>query len=112
MPRFIVLQHTQDENRHFDLMLEEGEALLTFSFEEFPSPGMSCKSLFDHRLDYLDYEGEISGGRGSVRRVESGSFDCSRHLPDCIHVSLRGSRLAGDYRIIQGDDDGWTLESE
>ena len=112
MPRFVVLKHTQDEGDHFDLMLEEGETLLTWSFDEFPAAGISCKCLFNHRLRYLDYEGEISDGRGVVKRVESGTFDMIARMPEAFHITLRGKQLQGNFCLVQSDEDTWTLEAE
>ena len=112
MPRFVVLKHTQDEGEHFDLMLEEGETLLTWSFDAFPESGLTCKCLFDHRLRYLDFEGDIGGSRGSVARVESGTFDMIARMPESFHIALRGARLRGNFRLVQSDEDVWTLTAE
>ena len=40
------------------------------------SPAKTCRPgrSPDHRRMYLDYEGEVSGQRGSVRRVDSGTY--------------------------------------
>ena len=74
MPRFVILQHETDAGSHYDLMLEVGGVLKTWSLSEPPEADreVACKSLPDHRLAYLDYEGPISGGRGSVTRLGSG----------------------------------------
>jgi hypothetical protein len=77
--QYVILEHTIDGVRHFDLLLEvEGqERLRTLQLERWPlNAGESCKfsELPPHRRIYLTYEGEISGGRGRVRRVESGSW--------------------------------------
>jgi hypothetical protein len=37
--------------------------------------------LANHRRAYLEYEGEISGNRGRVSRIEEGTYQIS-HLPD------------------------------
>ncbi|HUU43910.1 MAG TPA: DNA polymerase ligase N-terminal domain-containing protein [Planctomycetota bacterium] len=112
MPRFVVLEHTRDSGSHFDLMLEEGGALLTWSFEGFPATGMSCRCLFDHRLRYLDYEGDIGGGRGTVKRVDSGTFDMLARMDDCLYITLRGERLRGNHRLTKSTGDDWTFEAE
>ncbi|MCB9893387.1 MAG: hypothetical protein H6839_02945 [Planctomycetes bacterium] len=77
--RFVILEHTVNGEAHYDLMLEvEGqEKLRTFQLARWPlSVGESClcRRLDDHRRAYLDYQGEVSGGRGVVRRVESGTW--------------------------------------
>ena len=82
VPRFVVLEHDYPDV-HWDLMLESvaesDEALATWSLAPQPlSPGgfrCPAKRLPDHRKRYLDYEGEVAGSRGSVRRVDAGTFD-------------------------------------
>ena len=78
MTRFVILHHRLppggDRQSHWDLMIEcEGE-LLTWALDESPklNSRISAIELANHRLDYLQYEGPVSGGRGDVRRVESG----------------------------------------
>jgi hypothetical protein len=60
-------------------MLEQGEDLLTLALERLPpatQPGetttLNAQRLPNHRRAYLDYEGEVSEGRGSVRREAAG----------------------------------------
>ncbi len=81
--RFVVLFHSGIEdaehrtaNDHWDLMFECGEVLLSWAVEEMPSRGklLNAIRLTDHRLAYLEYEGPISGNRGSVSRVLSGVY--------------------------------------
>jgi len=75
MPRFALLRHDSPRGRHWDLLLEFGPVLRTWELTELPRPGreMVCRALPDHRPVYLDYEGPISGGRGSVVREEGGA---------------------------------------
>lgn len=77
--RFVILKHSVNGAAHFDLMLEvEGqEKLRTWQLARWPlNVGESClaRQLDDHRRAYLEYEGEISGGRGVVQRVASGEW--------------------------------------
>ena len=78
MPRFVVLEHDYPDV-HWDLMLESGEKLEAWSLppHTLPLGAFRClaKRLPDHRSRYLDYEGEISDGRGSVQRIDAGIFD-------------------------------------
>lgn len=75
MPRFVVLQHDWPQ-LHWDLMLENGANLRTWRLAEAPRPGNSIAlvRLPPHRSIHLDYEGPVSGNRGTVRRVLSGSY--------------------------------------
>ncbi|MFM8735901.1 MAG: hypothetical protein ACKOC8_11985 [Pirellulales bacterium] len=112
MPRFILLEHTgapdDPAGRHFDLLLEAGEACRTWRLPEIPSPGgppVTAVELAPHRLTWLDHEaGEVSGGRGFARRVERGDFRVSASdLPDIMqatHLSL----------VISGSDSPQVLQ--
>lgn len=76
MPRFVILEHDYPE-RHWDFMVESGEVLWTWRLPEPPAVGrepMAAVRIADHRLAYLEYEGPISGGRGSVHRWDEGFF--------------------------------------
>jgi hypothetical protein len=85
--RFVVLRHTvpaaQGES-HFDLMLERTglDGLITYRSVRWPiTETVTLTRLNNHRRAYLEYEGEISGGRGWVRRVAEGQYsvDSPRH---------------------------------
>ena len=82
LSRFVLLEHTghpdDPEGRHFDLLLEQADACKTWRLADIPrveGPAVVSTQLRDHRLVWLDrLEGEVSGGRGFARRVESGSY--------------------------------------
>ena len=76
VPRFVILEHDFPEP-HFDLMLEDGDALRTWRLPAMPGIGkiLFAPELPRHRLLYLDYEGPVSGDRGSVVRRASGSYN-------------------------------------
>lgn len=116
MPRFVILRHELPEHApasslrsarasHFDFMLEQEGALWTWALDDFPSTeaAIPAERLADHRLAYLDYEGEVSGGRGTVRRVEWGEFFWAPHPTAgpvsaqmrTLRLELRGQRLRG-----------------
>jgi hypothetical protein len=68
--------------------------------------------LPDHRLAYLDYEGPISGGRGSVRQRERGSYDWLWDSSDGLAVRLAGERLRGVVRLTRLSGDEWAAMCE
>lgn len=75
--RFVILAHTVNGETHYDLMLEVAgqEKLRTFQLARWPlavGESCDCNQLDDHRRVYLDYEGEVSGGRGFVKRAAAG----------------------------------------
>lgn len=97
MPRFAILRHETPPGyprpTHYDLMLEHGAALRTWAMAELPSPDhpVAAERLRDHPLDYLDYEGELSDGRGSVSRVDHGLYDLVSQSASELQVLLRGA---------------------
>lgn len=76
--RYVVLFHEGFGQPHFDLMFETapGSDLLTWRSDSWPLKPQTTLTPIDlHRRAYLDYEGEISGGRGNVRRIHAGTFE-------------------------------------
>ncbi|MHC4839425.1 MAG: hypothetical protein ACYTDT_00490 [Planctomycetota bacterium] len=73
--RFVILEHTVNGEVHFDLMMEvDGEEQLrTLQLQNWPPPSRFVE-IAPHRKVYLDYEGDVSDGRGVVRRVMSGEW--------------------------------------
>jgi hypothetical protein len=76
LPRFVVLAHDWP-TPHWDLLLEAGPVLKAWRLLAEPGVGrvVAAEPNSDHRLLYLDYEGPLSGGRGSVRRWDAGTFE-------------------------------------
>lgn len=76
--RFVVLHHEGIDDPHFDLLMEyqPGSPLQAFRCPAWPITRRTpLVALPDHRREYLEYEGPISGNRGRVRRVASGTVD-------------------------------------
>jgi hypothetical protein len=95
MPRFVILEHDHPV-LHWDFMLEAGNSLRTWRLSQMPCvPScMDCQALPDHRLAYLDYEGPVSKGRGSVQRTASGQYALLRESDRELVVELRGAKLS------------------
>ena len=100
MDRFVVLEHVWGEV-HWDFMLERGEVLRTWAIDAPIVAGVElpARALADHRRLYLDYEGPISGDRGTVRRVEEGRYEALHWAPDRVVVRLSGVQLVGDVEL-------------
>jgi hypothetical protein len=102
MRRFVLLEHRWD-GLHWDFMLEHGEILRTWAIDAplVADVDLPARSLPDHRRIYLEYEGEISGNRGTVRRVDEGSFTTEIWEEGRVRVRLLGTQLVGDVEIRQ-----------
>jgi hypothetical protein len=115
MRRFAILRHQPGPSStrplHWDLMFECDDVLRTFACPREPTTGqsLSVEQLEDHRLDYLDYEGPVSCGRGEVSRWDYGNFDVLEESPRHWLLDLRGHRCHGQVRFTAGDDHRWML---
>jgi hypothetical protein len=119
MPRFVLLRHECPPEfgkpSHWDLMLEDVGALLTWSLVELPTPGglaAFATRLDDHRLAYLDYEGPLSGERGSVSRVDAGEFEWVERTDQRMVVSFAGRLLLGALTVQLAGGASWGLSLE
>lgn len=94
--RYVVLRHQGVAEPHFDLMVDAGcgGKLLTWRLRRWPPDGTrEAVRLTDHRREYLEYEGEVCGGRGWVQRVEAG--ECEVELSRDGSCSVRLFRGGG-----------------
>lgn len=109
MPRFVILEHDHPV-LHWDLMLEAAGVLQTWRLAESPSPDRptAATALGDHRIAYLDYEGPVSGNRGTVRRWDTGTFDeLPDSAPNARKLQFDGARVRGAVLLIQIAGNNW-----
>lgn len=103
MSRAVLLEHrTLDGSSHYDWLLErpsggfaetaDARDLIAFRVAvRIDKPEIRhfvAERIGDHRRRYLDYEGEISGGRGRVRRLASGRCDLREEKPTTISAVI------------------------
>jgi hypothetical protein len=100
-PRFALSIHDSPRGLHFDFFLEKSEVLKTWALPQLPEPGceIPCEALADHRPIYLDYEGPISGGRGTVARWDHGTYVVELWTDDEVIVEITGAKLAGRVEL-------------
>jgi hypothetical protein len=111
--RFVLLHHEGHGTAHFDLMLEADAALATWQFATSPSllkPGgvLPCQRLADHRKAYLDYQGPVGGGRGTVTRAEGGGCEIISADAECWSVEILGSTWRGRFTLTRRTH-GWDM---
>ena len=113
MPRFAISRHDCARGQHWDFFLEIGPVLKTWALPRPPEAGeeMTCDALPDHRLEYLDYEGPVSGDRGSVSRWDHGEYQVVSASEEQMIVDLCGERLQGRaiLRAVPGEAGRWGL---
>jgi DNA polymerase Ligase (LigD) len=96
MPHFVILEHDHP-HLHWDFLLEHQGALRSWRLAAPPEDGKRTPAtpLPDHRLAYLDYEGPVSGNRGTVKRWDRGEFAALVWTEQKVEVVLAGKRLHG-----------------
>jgi hypothetical protein len=114
-------------------MLEKGDALRTWALLELPRSWQTAQTqtarafpdcatvsfadivraelLGDHRSDYLDYEGPVSGERGHVTRIDTGTFLTIAESPQSWRVRIEGQHVRGTITIVRPTPDAacWAL---
>lgn len=107
MPRFVILQHDGPQGLHWDFMLETGPSLATWALPQAPGSAerIAARALPEHRLAYLDYEGPVSGGRGTVTRWDEGTYEVERQEEGLLVVVLSGKRLCGGVTLQRSGED-------
>ncbi|MCP4250962.1 MAG: hypothetical protein GY778_28325 [bacterium] len=115
-PRFVILHHRLPDGEHWDLMLERGDVLATWQLAADPTapnalPAVATR-IGDHRKRYLDYEGPVSRNRGTVTRVDAGSWQLVSEAEDQWQMELTGQLLAGRFFLVHdrgGATASWKL---
>ena len=107
MPRFVILTHDYPQ-RHWDFMLEKEAILRTWRLARAPDEAGPTEAapLADHRLAYLEYEGPVSGNRGSVRRFDRGEYTLVAECGDRLVIALAGAVLRGQAVIERSHPPG------
>jgi hypothetical protein len=90
-------------------MLEQEGQLRTWALVAEPQDGLliQATALDDHRIAYLDYEGEISGARGNVARCDRGTYQTTRNTADLLEVAIAGEQWKGRVTLTKQEDQRW-----
>jgi hypothetical protein len=112
--RFAVLHHRvgpgfcRTDVDHFDWLWQvDADSLWTWStaIVDFATASktdfaVDALAMPDHRLRYLDYEGDLSDDRGRVNRVAGGTFQCaSAHQYAHSNARLHAGENADEYPL-------------
>ncbi len=115
--RFVVLRHETPPNYprglHWDFMVEVDGALRTWALAREPvaDTAIEAEELPAHRLEYLEFEGAVSGDRGTVVRWDQGTCAVLRDDADHLELKMHGQRLRGVARGRRSDPSAqrWTF---
>ncbi len=110
MRKFVILWHDHPFP-HWDFLIEDGAGLASWRLLELPQSGKKVPAVLlrVHRRHYLTWEGPVSGGRGSVRRIYSGELEYDVDWPNVvdwpgIRFHMVDSELAEHCQLIHADD--------
>jgi hypothetical protein len=121
--RLVLLRHDVPDNfgrpGHWDLLLEHKDDCWTWAIEQLPAAfggesdrtSVTAIRLANHRRHYLDYEGPVSGNRGEVTRVVTGTYvllsESETHLD--LEASIEQERMR--ISLEQIDEQTWKLST-
>src|SRR5262245_35287430 len=110
MLRFVILEHDHPA-LHWDLMLEQDGALRTWRLPAPPPDDpREAVAIGDHRRAYLEYEGSVSGNRGTVKRWDGGTYEATRETSEDWTLELRGTRWQGTLTLQWLEGPGWSVQ--
>jgi hypothetical protein len=112
---YVILFHDGLLEPHYDLMFQTqmGGMLSTWRLPVWrPTGPTEAQKLPDHRQAYLTFEGEISGGRGTVRRVEHGICHAERCADGGWNVLLETEPIGEEFvlRLKPISGERWLCE--
>lgn len=106
--RFVFLEH-DFPTLHWDILLQQGNRLLGWRGDHqghFLNGGHVVQTS-DHRLAYLDYEGPLTGQRGTVKRIDGGRLVWRRFENDEFIAEIQGDRWYGMLELKKIDAIKW-----
>lgn len=104
---FVLLEHVVGVAVHWDFLVEipGSEKLASWRLLQSPFDAAApviAEPMADHRRLYLEFEGELTGGRGCVRRLDRGDAEVVAAGPGTWIFRLAGARLSGLFKIAAG----------
>ncbi|MCB9846575.1 MAG: hypothetical protein H6811_11400 [Phycisphaeraceae bacterium] len=120
MGQMVLLEHTTAEDGvHFDWLLErdseEERRLISFRVSEridlTAGARWRAQRIRDHRAVFLAFEGQLSGGRGHVRRVAAGACEIVEETADRLRARVDWGM---GTRVIRAESEGsaWIVRAE
>ena len=116
----VLLRHECGPQSHFDWMIEDPAAeagagrLLTWRMAEPTSAWadlerLTIHAIDAHRRDFLTYEGELTGGRGSVRRIDHGAIHFLNWSEAGGELDVKFTQFTGRLLLHRVSGDRWEL---
>lgn len=110
---FVVLEHTEAEGTHWDLMLKDGDVLLTWRLdvppEQIGNAAVHAERIHDHPLRFLTYEGPVQKNTANVVRADTGACNWVKKDADTLAFSLDGRILMGPFQLRHARGTEWVF---
>jgi DNA ligase D-like protein (predicted 3'-phosphoesterase) len=113
--RFVIQKH-QATHLHYDFRLEMDGVLKSWAVPKEPPTQSGIRRLAvrveDHALDYINFEGTIPKGEygaGTVVIWDRGTYVLKSRTDKIIELTLDGSKLKGDYALVNFKENNWLL---
>jgi hypothetical protein len=113
--RFVIVRHEhRDRPLHWDVMFElPSGKLAAFRSEAdaelLAKQGGLLEKIFDHDRKFLDYEGPVNKGLGSVKSCDAGIYEVARISSNALALILEGSIMAGIFSLYF-EQGRWVIE--
>ena len=120
--RSVLLRHECGDASHYDWMFEDpgtpfGEGKLVTFRVQHPTwewrgvAQITLERIADHRRDYLTYEGPLTGDRGNVSRVDTGTIVARRWTDADALLDVRMAHFTGTVRLEKGEEYIYSMTS-
>ncbi len=113
--RFVIQKH-HATHLHYDFRLEIDNVLKSWAVPKQPPTQPGVKRLAvqveDHALNYIHFEGTIPEGQygaGTVEIWDKGTYTLKTRTDKMMEFALQGSKLKGNYALINFKDNNWLL---
>ena len=70
---------------------------------------VAAERIADHSLRFLDYEGPVQKGTGTVQIAEQGYYTLTHRQPDHLKGNFVGEILKGSFTLLKKNDPQWIL---
>ena len=101
--KFVIHKHTQGNNTHWDLMIEDGDKLKTWRLDNPPEKLTTEKTkaiqIDDHDKKFLTYQGPVNNGTGTAEIVDEGICTIEATTNNEIIINFEGKILKGNFQL-------------
>ena len=112
-PLKYCIQEHHTTHLHYDLRLELDGVAKSWAIPKEPTMEEGVKRLAvqveDHRIDYMDFEGEIEEGygKGKVEIWDKGFWEPESVKEKKIVAIIHGKKLNGRFTLVNFKDKNW-----